>query len=55
MDKINKAIILPVLAGVALIGKKLFGIEVSDAELNVLTDAILGAVTLVGIFMKPNK
>ena len=55
MGTINKAIILPILAGVALIGKKAFGIETPDAELDVFADMLLGIVTLSGIFMRPKK
>jgi uncharacterized membrane protein len=52
---INRAIILPIVAGIALIIKLVFGLELDQHQQDILADAILALVTLIGVFVHPKK
>lgn len=52
---INRAIIVPIIAGIALIIKLLFGLEIDQHSQDVLADAVLAIISVVGIFMHPKK
>ena len=52
---INRAIILPIIAGIALIIKLIFGLEIDQHSQDVLADAVLAIVSVIGIFMHPKK
>jgi uncharacterized membrane protein len=52
---INRAIILPIIAGIALIIKLIFGLEIDQHAQDVLADAVLAIVSVIGIFMQPKK
>lgn len=52
---INRAIILPIVAGIALIVKIVTGVELSQEYQDILTDAVLAIVALAGIFIRPKK
>ena len=52
---INKAIIIPIVALIALIIKAVFGVELGTEALDVIADGILGIITLVGILTHPKK
>lgn len=51
----NKNLITPIVALIALLAKQVFGFELSNAAADALTDGILAIITLVGIFMSPTK
>lgn len=52
---INRAIIVPIVAGIALILKLLFGLELDQHAQDVLADAVLALITLIGVFVHPKK
>ena len=52
---LNKAIIIPIVALIALIIKSAFGVELGTEAQDVIADGILGIITLVGIFLHPKK
>jgi uncharacterized membrane protein len=52
---INRAIILPIVAGIALIIKLLTGVELDQHAQDILADCVLALVTLIGVFIKPKK
>jgi uncharacterized membrane protein len=52
---INKAIIIPIVALIALILKSAFGVELGTEAQDIIADGILGIITLVGIFLHPKK
>lgn len=51
----NKALIIPVLALVALFVKHTMGLEIPQDQLDVIADGVLAIITLVGIGMHPVK
>lgn len=51
----NKAIIAPVIALIALFAKKAFGYDLTQPELDIIVDGVLAFTALIGIFMEPNK
>lgn len=51
----NKALILPILALVALFSQRLLNIEWTHEDLQVINDGILALTALIGIFMNPKK
>jgi uncharacterized membrane protein len=51
----NKQLLIPIVALTALVLKHTFNYEMPQAEMDTIADGILALVTLVGIFMKPNK
>ncbi|PZD95247.1 hypothetical protein DNH61_11855 [Paenibacillus sambharensis] len=55
MERINKGILLPLLAAIATFLKQAFGIEVPDEWLDATANLVLFAIMLLGIFMSPKK
>lgn len=55
MNQINKAILVPLFALVALILKANFGIKLSDSDLNTVIDGTLVLIGIAGVFMHPKK
>lgn len=51
----NKALIIPVIALLALIVKHAFGFEIPQGEIDAIADGVLAVLTLVGIFLHPTK
>lgn len=51
--KVNKQLIIPIVALVVLVAKQGFGYEMPDETTNLITDAVLAIITLAGIFMHP--
>ena len=49
----NRKLLLPIAALIALIAKEIGGIELSDAQINVLVEGILGVAAFIGLFMNP--
>jgi uncharacterized membrane protein len=52
---INRAIIVPIIAGIALILKLLTGVELDQHAQDIFTDCVLAVVTLIGVCMHPKK
>jgi uncharacterized membrane protein len=52
---VNKNLITPIVALIALLAKQVFGFELDNAGVDALTDGVLAIITLVGIFMHPTK
>lgn len=55
MTKINKALIVPVLALIALIIKQVYNINVSETYINEGADVVLGIISAIGFFMHPKS
>jgi uncharacterized membrane protein len=55
MGKINKAILLPLLAALGTFLKQAFGVEVTDDQLDMVANIVLFLLMLMGIFMNPKK
>lgn len=55
MNKINKAIILPIIAGLMLVVSHITDEPITDMDAQTLTDAILAIIALVGVFISPTK
>jgi hypothetical protein len=53
VSKLNRKLLLPIAALIALIAKEIGGIELSDAQVNVLVEGILGVAAFIGLFMNP--
>jgi uncharacterized membrane protein len=53
VSKLNRKILIPAVALIALMVKEIGGIELSDAQINVIVEGILGVTAIVGIFMNP--
>lgn len=51
----NKAIILPLIAGAALLIKTITGFEVGTEDQDTYANMILAGITIYGIFKNPNK
>lgn len=51
----NRKLLLPIVALIALMVKEIGGIELSDAQINVLVEGILGVAAFIGLFMNPKK
>lgn len=51
----NKALIIPVVALVALMVKQLSGVELQEEQIDIIVEGILAIATLSGIFMNPKK
>ena len=49
----NRKLILPIVAMIALLAKEIGGIELDDAQINVLVEGILGVAAFIGLFMNP--
>lgn len=55
MSKINKGLIVPVLALIALMVKQYYKITISETMLNEAADVILGIISAIGFFMHPQS
>lgn len=55
MNRVNKAIILPIICAILLIIKQITGYEFQNLDVEALTDAVLAVITLIGIVMHPTK
>jgi uncharacterized membrane protein len=49
----NKAILAPIVAAVLLLVKQLTGYEGPGETADIITNAVLGIIALVGVFMEP--
>lgn len=49
----NKQLLIPIAALFVLVLKQYFGYELTDETIDVVTNAMLAIVTLMGIFMHP--
>ena len=55
VGNLNKALIYPIIALVALLVKLLFNIELRDEEVDIIIEGILAVAIMVGIFTNPKK
>lgn len=55
MIKMNRAIIIPIIALVALFLQRMFGVEWSDQDMQTINDGVLSITILLGILMNPKK
>lgn len=55
MNRINKAILLPIVAVLVMILKSSGTIQIDDTEIDKITDAIISIIALWGIFEHPVK
>lgn len=55
MTKINKALLLPLLAAIALFVKQVWGFPIEDEYIDLAAEVIMYIVMIVGIFMNPKK
>jgi len=55
MKRINKNILLPIVAALLLIIKQLTGFEFMNLDAEAITEASLAIFTMIGIFMHPTK
>lgn len=55
MNRINKAILFPIIAALILIIKQITGLQFENLDVEALTDGTLAVLTLVGIVMHPTK
>lgn len=55
MNKINKGLILPIVALVILYLKSVAGIQLPDETADIISDATLSILALIGIFTNPKK
>lgn len=53
--QINKALLVPVIALIALLIKQVAHIEIGHEQMDVIIDGILAVITLVGMVMQPHK
>lgn len=53
--KVNKQIIVPIVALVALILKTNFDVVLSDGDTDTIVNGLLAIVGLFGVFMQPKK
>ena len=51
--KFNKALLVPILTGVALIVKQVFKVDIPDLAVDIAADLIMGGISLAGMFMHP--
>ena len=51
----NRKLILPIVALIALSVKQIGGIELEQEQIDVIVEGILAIATLSGIFMNPKK
>lgn len=51
----NKALIVPIVALIALSVKQIGGIEIGQEQLDIIVNGILAITTLAGIFMHPTN
>lgn len=55
MNKINKQLLVPIVALVIMYCKSVAGIQLPDETADIITDATLSILTLIGIFTHPTK
>ena len=55
MKNVNKKILVPIITAVAMLVKYTIGYEIPDVAVDLAADLIMGAITLVGIFMNPRN
>lgn len=51
----NRTILLPIIALLALFAQRLFHIEWSDQDMQIISDGLLSIAAMIGIFMNPKK
>ncbi len=51
----NRKILFPTVALIALLVKQISGIELDNVQIDVIVEGILGVSAIVGIFMNPKK
>lgn len=51
----NKAVILPLIAGAALLIKTITGFEIGSEDQNTYADMVLAGIMIYGIFKNPSK
>lgn len=51
----NKQVILPIIAVIALAIKNIAGVQMDDHAQNLIADLILSIVSLYGVFVEPKK
>jgi uncharacterized membrane protein len=51
----NKAIILPLISGAALLIKTIFGFEIGTEDQDTYANMILAAIAIYGIFKDPKQ
>lgn len=52
---VNRNLIIPIAALIALYCKSVAGIDIPDDTANIITDAALSILALIGIFTNPKK
>lgn len=55
MNQINKSLILPIVALVIMYLKTVAGIQLPDETADIITDATLAILALIGIFTNPKE
>lgn len=51
----NRALLIPIVALLALTIKHLFNVELSQTDMDTIVEGLLAVLSLVGIFMHPKK
>jgi uncharacterized membrane protein len=51
----NRKLLFPIVALVALMVKEFTGIELAEQQIDVIIEGILAIAVLSGVFMTPNK
>jgi uncharacterized membrane protein len=51
----NRKLLIPVFAVLALLLKEIGGIHLDDSQIDIMIEGILGVTAIVGIFMNPKK
>ena len=49
----NRKLLIPIAAMVALLVKEIAGVELTNAQINVLVEGALGVAAFIGLFMNP--
>ncbi|CAB4128025.1 hypothetical protein UFOVP103_14 [uncultured Caudovirales phage] len=55
MNNINKALIAPIVAVVFMMLKATSGFQIDDATLDVVVNAVLSIIAIIGVFANPTK
>lgn len=55
MSNINKGVLVPLLAAIALFVKKVWGFPIEDEYIDLAAEVIMYIIMIVGIFMNPKK
>jgi hypothetical protein len=53
--KFNKVLLIPIVAFIALVSKKYFNVELTNADQEVFIDGALAIVTAIGFALQPKK